>query len=91
MSAEGRPRYAGHVLAATGGPGDPRQWPRGPCAVPKSVPRLPQRLATGINAYKINTYHELDQRAHLNRYALQHISIHMRSSRICGASGQEAR
>src|SRR5215470_8442251 len=24
------------------------------------------------------------------RYALQHIFIHMRSSRICGASGQEA-
>jgi len=24
------------------------------CALPKSVPRLPQRLAAGINTYKVN-------------------------------------
>ncbi len=32
----------------------------------------------------------MDQRGHLNRYALQHISVHMRSSGICGVYGQEA-
>jgi hypothetical protein len=33
----------------------------------------------------------MDPRAHLNRYALQHISVYMRSSGICGVYGQEAR
>ena len=27
---------------------------RANCALPKSVPRLPQRLAAGINTYKVN-------------------------------------
>jgi len=34
--------------------------------------------------------HILDQRAHMNRYVLQRISVHMRSSGICGVYGQDA-